>query len=82
MTIDFITEINGNALRECNDVSKIDDILDDMNIVKSRRTRINFLHQFMGVKESFSCGVLTEEEEYAIAKEELVVNHNGFDLDE
>jgi len=67
--------VDGTKLYECKDVSKVDEILDAMEIPADRKSRINFLHQFMGVQNCFFCG--TEEEEFALLKEELVVNHNS-----
>lgn len=61
-----------DLLYDCNDVSEVDSILDDLEIPTGDKNRKIFLNQFMGITQSLACGQLTIEEEYTIAKEELV----------
>ena len=72
-----IQKIDVNLLRDCNDVNNVDGILTDMRIPSAKNARIKFLYQFMGIKDVFCCGTLSEDEEYDTAKAELVYNYNG-----
>ena len=67
-----------DKLRQCDDVSKVDSILDGMGISPKKEERINFIEKFIGVTNTFSDGVANVDEDYAVAKEELVFHNSIF----
>jgi len=66
-----------DKLSECVDVANVDLVLDELNIEKELNLRVPFLYQHMGITQSFSSnsgpGGLTMEQEYAFAKQQLVL---------
>ncbi|MDR2568873.1 MAG: hypothetical protein LBD23_01065 [Oscillospiraceae bacterium] len=63
----------------CTDESKIDGILTSIGIPEDDEQRVNFLYQFMGITQSFTCnagiGGFTVAQEYSFAKQQLVFSH-------
>lgn len=59
-------------LRNCTDVGAVDSLLTDIGLVPDLGKRILFLHGIMGVEQVFFANELTDNEKYAVAKEELV----------
>lgn len=65
-----------DKLSECLDYTKVDSVLDELDIEKSIEQRILVLYQHMGISQSFtsthSDSGLPLEEEYAFARQQLV----------
>ena len=60
-------------LRNCEDVTKIDGLLDEVGIPPEKlRERLLCLYDIMGVRGTFSARDMTLEEDYESAKIELV----------
>jgi len=60
------------SLRNCADVTIVDELLDKIGLNPDLNKRLQFLYDLMGVNQVFCANESTLQEKYDIAKEELV----------
>jgi hypothetical protein len=63
---------NYDELYRCESVEQVHLTLNSLNVPSDSAKREVFLKQFMGITKSFGCGESNSDEDYAVAREELV----------
>ncbi|MDR2600651.1 MAG: hypothetical protein LBC73_10320 [Oscillospiraceae bacterium] len=63
---------NFDLLYNCKNVDEVDKALNKFDIPKDPVKRKDFLHQFMGITQVFACGSSTPDEDYYVARQELI----------